>query len=424
MSVSDSVSDSPQNRRISKVRSAYGDGSIWSVSKSDGTLVWKIEVTISQGTDGRAIKTRRTARTKTEAIAIRRELNARKHNGDLDQQSSILFNSFARDWLEHVKRPQIRATTAADYEYRIKQYLNPYFGKKKLDEIKPATIQRWVANLGQSGLSSNTVNGARRILFGIFRYAVRSGQLRSNPVEATDAHRRPLDEPTQVRMHWTKSEAMEVLRAAKSVPGVDLFLHLAVNLGLRHGEILGLTWNSIDLESRRLTVNQTLSQWRKVSVAGELKYRLLINPPKTAAGRRTLQLSDELLAAIMRHQKAQEAKRERAGKSWRATDLVFATNQGGPISQSNNLRTFRRFIVVNGFRYIRIHDIRHTTAVLALEAGASLEWISQAFGHSGTEITKSVYAPYVQVLNDRFVDALDQYLNEGNSGSPSLSIEA
>jgi integrase len=418
MSVSDSVSDSPQNRRISRVRSAYGDGSIWSVAKTDGTIVWKIEVTICQGTDGRAIKTRRTARTKTEAIAIRRELNARKHSGELDQHSSILFKSFAREWLEQVKRPQIRATTAADYEYRIKQYLNPYFGKRKLDEIKPATIQRWVANLGQSGLSSNTVNGARRILFGIFRYAVRSGQLRSNPVEATDALRRLQDEPTQVRMHWTKFEAMEVLRAAKNVPGVDLFLHLAVNLGLRHGEILGLTWSSIDLKSRRLTVNQTLSQWRKISVAGESKYRLLTNPPKTAAGRRTLQLSEELVAAILRHRQTHETKRERAGSLWRDTDLVFTTNQGGPTSQSNNLRTFRRFIDLNGFRYIRIHDIRHTTAVLALEAGASLDWISQAFGHSGTEITKSVYAPYVQVLNDRFVEVLDQYLNSDESDTP------
>jgi integrase len=82
------------------------------------------------------------------------------------------------------------------------------------------------------------------------------------------------------------------------------------------------------------------------------------------------------------------------------------------MSQANSLKAFKAFVRTNDLRYIRIHDIRHTTAVLALEAGASLDWISQAFGHTGTEITKSVYAPYVQVLNDKFVDALDGYLRD------------
>ena len=123
-------------------------------------------------------------------------------------------------------------------------------------------------------------------------------------------------------------------------------------------------------------------------------------------------MSEQNMAAIERHKMIQCIRRVQAGVNWVETDYVFTSSIGTPISQANSLKAFKQFIKSNGLRYIRIHDIRHTTAVLALEAGASLDWISQAFGHTGTEITKSVYAPYVQVLNDKFVDALDEYLPE------------
>lgn len=100
-----------------------------------------------------------------------------------------------------------------------------------------------------------------------------------------------------------------------------------------------------------------------------------------------------------------------AGEAWSDTAFVFTSSIGTPISQTNNLKAFKGFLLRNGLRYIRIHDIRHTTAVLALEAGASLEWVSQAFGHRSTEITKTVYAPYVQALNDRFAETVATYLN-------------
>lgn len=412
MSVSDSVSDSSPKTPKSRSRSAYGDGAIWSVKKPNGTIVWKVEISLGLGDDGKLRKTRRTVATKAEAIELRRVLNAKKLQGELQKKVSVRFEAFAIHWVREVKTQRVRATTAADYEYRVRQYLMPYFLGQNIDEVRPVDIQRWTSRLRSQGLSTNTVNGARRILFGIFRYAVRQGVVLSNPVVATDALRRQPDELSQVQLHWSKQEAIQALGAARKTPEFDLFIHLAVFLGLRHGELLGLTWSSIDLESRTLSVTQTLTDLRTVNPDGSGQVRSVANPPKTAASRRTLHLSEQNMAAIERHKMFQSIRRVQAGSGWMETDYVFTSTIGTSVSQANSLKVFKAFVRANELRYIRIHDIRHTTAVLALEAGASLEWISQAFGHTGTEITKSVYAPYVQVLNGKFVDALDGYLGD------------
>ena len=410
MSVSDSVSDSASKTTKTRARSAYGDGAIWSVKKSNGTTVWKVEITLGLSEDGKVKKTRRTASTRAEAIELRRVLNAKKLKGELQKKVSIRFEDFSIHWVREVKTQRVRATTAADYEYRIRQYLNPYFGGMNLDQIHPTDIQRWTSKLRVKGLSINTVNGARRILFGIFRHAVRQGVVLFNPVEATDALKRQPDEKTQVRPHWSREEAINALAAAKTTPDLDLFIHLAISLGLRHGELLGLTWQAIDLDNRTLSVLQTLTDLRTIHADGTRQVRSVTNPPKTSASRRTLHLSDQNLEALERHKMFQSMRRLKAGGTWVETNFVFTSSIGTPISQTNSLKTYKSFVTSNGLRYIRIHDIRHTTAVLALEAGASLEWISQAFGHTGTEITKSVYAPYVQVLNDKFVESLSRYL--------------
>lgn len=413
MSVSELVSDSSQKapKSGSKNRS-YGDGVIWSKERPDGRIVWYVEVTMGHGVNSRVLKTRRTVATRAEAVQLRRELNAKKIQGTLRQQVSTRFEPFAIHWVREVKSNRIRSTTAADYEYRVRQYLNPYFGSRNVSEIKPQDVQRWTSNLAKAGLSTSTINGARRILFGVFKYAQRQGIVIENPVASTDAMRRRSDETTQVREGWSKEEVLNVLTAAKKTPELDLFLHLAIHTGMRHGELLGLTWDNFDFQENSVSITHTLREVRFIDDDGVGHLKSQLNEPKTKASRRTLTLSRSVLEAIERHKMWQSLRRLQAGPSWIETEYVFTTSIGTLINQTNNLKRFKKFISDFDFRYIRVHDIRHTTAVLALEAGASLEWVSQAFGHTGIEITKTVYAPYVQALNNKFSERISTYLED------------
>jgi integrase len=410
MSVSDSVSDSRSQNPNSRTLTSYGDGAIWVETRAQGRKVWLVEVVIETLPNGRVKKTRRTATSRAEALRLRRELNALKAQRSLSSVTRTKFSEFALDWVREVKAPAVKEATAADYEYRIRRYLIPYFGSKDVSELGAREIQAWSTQLQGAGLGSRTINGARRVLFGIFRHAHRQGIVPSNPVAATESVRAREGERSQVRTCWDLAEAKATLNAAKVCPEMDLFMHLAIYCGLRHGELLGLTWSSLDTDAKTVTISSTLRDFLATNASGESHRIIKLTQPKTAASARTLPLSAAVLDALERHKRWQSERALSAGQAWSDTEFVFTSSIGTPISQTNNLKVFKGFLLRNGLRYIRIHDIRHTTAVLALEAGASLEWVSQAFGHRSTEITKTIYAPYVQVLNDRFSQALTEYL--------------
>jgi len=380
------------------------------VKKPSGEVIWKVEVQLGLGPDGKRRKTRRTARSRAEAVELRRSLNAEKLRGELAQRVSTKFCEFSIHWVREVKAHSLRATTVSDYEYRLRQYLLPHFANVELREISPAQIHRWMNNLRAKGLSVNTVNGARRVLFGVMNYALKVGLISNNPVRATEAQFHEHGAASQVKPHWSKEEAMLALARAEGEPHIDLFLHLAVFLGLRHGELLGLTWSDVDLDRGELRVTQTLRDFRQIAPDGSVRVGTILNAPKTKSSRRTLPIPGVVMDSFKRHQMLQSLRMIQARETWIETDFVFTSSIGTNLNQSNSRKAFSRFIRGNQLRYIRIHDIRHTTAVLALEAGAPLEWISQALGHSGTEVTKMIYAPYVQALNDRFVGLLEEAL--------------
>ncbi len=411
MSVSDSVSDSRSQIPHSRTLTSYGDGAIWVETRAHGRKVWLVEVVLETLPDGRVRKTRRTAASRADALKLRRELNALKAQRILKPVNAESFAEFALNWVRSVKAPSVKEATAADYEYRIRKYLVPYLGSRKVVDLGPREIQEWSTRLQARGLGSKTINGARRVAFGIFKHAVRLGILNANPVAAVDSVRKSDGERSQVRLCWTLREAQAALAAAELSPEMDLFIHLAIYCGLRHGELLGLTWSSIDRDARTVTISSTLRDFVSTNDAGESHRIIKLTQPKTAASARTLPLSAAVLEGFERHKRWQLERARSAGQAWTETEFVFTSSIGTPISQTNNLKAFKSFLLRNGLRYIRIHDIRHTTAVLALEAGASLESVSQAFGHRSTEITKTVYAPYVQALNDRFAETVATYLN-------------
>jgi integrase len=91
-----------------------------------------------------------------------------------------------------------------------------------------------------------------------------------------------------------------------------------------------------------------------------------------------------------------------AGERWEETDYVITTSIGTPVASTNLRRNFEKFLKANGVRYIRLHDIRHSVIVLALQLGIPIEQVSQVAGHTRIETTKGIYAPYVPRYTTNF----------------------
>lgn len=157
----------------------------------------------------------------------------------------------------------------------------------------------------------------------------------------------------------TIAQAQRLLETVKRTRGHSLYV-LALMLGLRRGELLGLRWSDVDLEVATLTVRQNL-----VRASGELR----VQAPKTRRSRRTLPLPPPVVAALRQQQARQAEERQSAGSSWAGNDLVFSTSLGTPIEPRNLTRHFYSVRDRAGLPGIRFHDLRHTCLTLLLGLG-------------------------------------------------------
>ncbi|MET7762412.1 site-specific integrase [Streptomyces sp. NPDC005393] len=149
---------------------------------------------------------------------------------------------------------------------------------------------------------------------------------------------------------------------------------LAVRVGLRRGEVLGLRWKDVDLSDGSVTIRQTLQR-----VGGEL----LISAPKTQRSARRVALPDECVTALRARRAQQQGDRLAAGDRWKegGSDLVFTTKNGTPIEPRNLNRSFTLLCDKAGVRRVRFHDLRHTCASLLHEKGADARMIMEVLGH-------------------------------------------
>lgn len=206
----------------------------------------------------------------------------------------------------------------------------------------------------------------------------------------------------------TVDQARAVLKAAQGERLYALYV-LALCLGLRRGELLGLRWEDITLtpcracggeggtldgaacahcaetgiQDAKLAVVQTLQR-----VAGELRFV----PPKTDDSTRTIPLPDLCVTALCEHRVRQDAERADAWPNWQDHGLVFPSRIGTPMEPDNLRRSWGRIRAAAGLDGVRFHDMRHTCVSLLLDLGVPPHIVREIVGHSDIEVTMTIYA--------------------------------
>jgi len=375
----------------------------------NGQTKYRVDATIGHKPDGTRIRKTKTVATMAEAKAVRRTFTARQEEGTLTATNRTKIGDYGLWWIREVQINKVKQSTASDYEYKHRQYVIPFLGNRQLTDLTTRDVEEMMGNLKLKGLSVKTINGARTVLFGLCKHAVKNGIIKFNPVANCDPYKAKYGDKTQVKEPWSREEAIHALYASRNTK-MDLFIHFGVFLGLRRGEILGTKWSDIDFEKGTITISRTLKVETRYTDTGRGVTRTVPDSTKTKQSNRVLPLEAPLLNALERHRQATRFMSLHAGDQWQETDWIFKSTKGTALDPNNASKLFKRFREQNGIRQIRIHDMRHTTATLGLEAGSPLEVVSQGLGHSGMEITKKIYAPYVQKLNDKFGKTLASYL--------------
>ncbi len=385
---------------------AVGPGSVYQ-RKGDDRWV----ATVSLGVDHTGKRIRRTGYAKTEAEANRklRSLLREADEGKATIRERPTVAEFCTMWAEDIAPQGVRDTTATQYRWILDRYVLPLIGSRRLLDLTPEHVAQMQTTLSDSGLAVNTVRQARRVLNIALNYAVRRGLLPSNPVAVVPQLRRSENDQRPNVNHLSRRETVELLEAASS-SDLDGIITLAVCMGLRFGEVLALQWNDINDGENTVTIRRTLKEARIRSADGTYLVDLVAYPPKTFKSNRTLPVEGPVAAALGRQRARQARQRLAAGVAWCDDGWVFTTGDGGPQYPSNVRRRFKKLVKTAGLRSIRFHDLRHTFAVLALEAEVPLEQVSEALGHASIQITKDIYAAVVPVLADRAIAAVASYL--------------
>jgi len=228
-------------------------------------------------------------------------------------------------------------------------------------------------------LSPLTVNYVHSVLKSALQHAVREDELPRNV-----ARNVPAGTPRPKRTEpLTTAEARQLLQAAED-HRLHALYQLALHTGLRKGELLGLHWNDLDLETGTASIRRTLQRTHSQG--------LTTLPTKTTSSERRITLPTTCIRSLQGHQQRQEKEKTAAGGRWRETGYVFVTPTGGPIDPTNLTRAFTTLLGRASLRRIRFHDLRHTAATLLLEQGVELVVIKELLGHAHIGVTAAVYA--------------------------------
>ncbi|MFH9120421.1 tyrosine-type recombinase/integrase [Streptomyces globisporus] len=353
-----------------KKRNPNGAGSIW--RRKDGRYEARVYVPQPDGT-----RKRKTVYGSTwdECDTKRQELVLRDRQGVPTPTRSAKLSEWLPYWLEEFVRDDRKKTTYAKYETHVRRYLIPHIGSKRLETLGAADVRRMLAAVTAQA-SAATAKESHRVLRSALTAACREELITRNVVKLVPA---PRVQSRELKP-WDLEETTTFLEAARKDPLYAAFV-LAVALGLRRGEILGLRWSDIDLERRTLTVRNQIQRVQKELYADSTK------------NRRTRAIPVPLMCvAPLRWQRLrQAAQRLAAGQAWHDSDYVFTTRTGRTIEPRNLSRSFERITDNAGLRRIRLHDARHGCATLLFAAGVPARVVMEILGHSQIAVTMNIY---------------------------------
>lgn len=333
--------------------------------------------------------------TKKEAERDLPRLLVKIQDGELLKSNKINFKDFTTDWINNkIKKDKLSPTTSDGYLNIINNHLIPILGDAKLQDIKPYTIQKYV-DIKSEELSSKTLNNHKRVLSAIFNYAINMEIIEKNPVLKVDF---PRENDNEVHP-YNKKECEELLDAIQNHQMLKIPVTLAMLLGLRRGECLGLRWEDIDFVNNKISIKQNLEY-----VRGQFYFK----DPKTKKSIRTVTAPQVVMDYLKNHLQWQRELKLRSGGTWRNEyNLVCTRKNGQPLIPHTLSDTFRVFLINKGFKRIRFHDLRHTNATLMIGSGINTRVAMQRLGHSKISITLGLYSHVLEEMDQEAANTFD-----------------
>lgn len=379
---------------------ANGEGSI--TIRKDGTYHGRVYVTTTSGIRKRVSVYGKTRDDVREKITT---LQSQENQGIPVPDTNMKLEDYLTYWLATVVRVNRRPKTYQGYESVARVHLVPGLGRKKIRTLRASEVRTWLAQVASecqcckhgwdkerrepeccaarpktcchSLLSRRMVQSIHAVLRNALQNAVREELIVRNVAQLVQVPTPSYDTGKGLSV----AEARLLLRESAEDRLHALYL-LALIMGMRRGELLGIRWEAVNLDRETLTVDRALQR-----VSGELR----LVQPKTLASVRTVPLPPIVVKALTEHRERQAQERAAAGIEWKQNGLVFTSRIGTPLEPDNLRRSWYPLRKRLGLE-IRFHDLRHSAVSLLLDLGVPPHIVRQIVGHSDIGVTMKIYA--------------------------------
>jgi len=369
---------------------------------SRGSRTWLVRVSLGRDPESGTRKyhnktirgTYREAQTYLNGKLQQRDI------GRLPRAAAISLNQYLDRWLTTAAKPRLRPKSYMDYEALLRLHIRPSLGARPIGAITQFDIQSIYAQMFERGLSARTIEYTNAVFQSALRQAVRWKMLVEDPCAGVDLPRMKRREMEALSV----DECRNFLAVAREKEGFALYA-LALTSGMRPSEYLALKWSDIDWQRGAASVCRTLQH---------SKARWLFDDTKRKRSRRIVKLQDFVLKALDGLRNSQLLVTE-AGFHVEH-DLLFRSGTGSPLRQRNVKREFRRLLEAAGIRPIRLYDLRHTAATLAVAAGVSVKVISDQLGHASISFTLERYSHVLPSIQDEAAARVERMLMDPSAG--------
>ena len=378
-------------------------GALWATLEGEDAKNWRARY------PGRSLP-RRKAKDVREALKLQRQLVDSLKSGVDPNAENPTIAEWVKTWIDG--KQKLTDSTVKRYRQLLTWQIEPHrIGRLRLRQVTHEHVEAWIRALkaqtrqddDDRTLDPHTIGRAFGVLRAALNTAVERGKIGANPCKGVELPQPDDDEiqpltPEQVNILLDALDTADLDKASRQRrPHRNAALYyVAIRCGLRKGELLGLRWKDIDLKRRVLYVAGQVQEGKRTKT-------------KTKRGR-AVPLSSDTIAALEWHKANQAEERAIAPEDWNAAGLVFCSETGHALSQSNVTRQLDGLLRRLDLPDIRFHDLRHTYAALSIAAKVDLFTLSRRMGHSSIAVTADRYGHLYQGNTDD-ADALDRLLH-------------